>query len=120
MSNKSLGDYPIMKELKDEDKWFKYFTMKQLLAYGIAASVGIALTVLLYKVGLEIIGIVFLIFNIAIVAIMQIKIPYDKYLIGGGFRVFNIFQRLILKYRNRVIYTRNVNEQYMYGQEEDK
>ena len=26
--------HPVMSELKDEDKWLKYFTVKQLIYYG--------------------------------------------------------------------------------------
>ena len=67
MSN--IGEYPVMSELKDEDKWFRFFTLKQLFYYGIALFLGIITTVLLYKVGLEIIGIVCIIINLIIAAI---------------------------------------------------
>ncbi len=110
MSN--IGEYPVMSELKDEDKWFRFFTLKQLFYYGIALFLGIITTVLLYKVGLEIIGIVCIIINLIIAALLQATIPSDKYLIGGGMKTQIIVKRLFLKLlpENRIIYTKNYDE----------
>lgn len=112
-NNRGLGDYPIMAELKDEDKWLKYFTVKQLIYYGIAIGIGVLTTFLLSKIGLEVIGFVLILINLATAIFLQMKIPPDKYLIGSGYEVSRILIRLFKKNfikKNRVIYTKNYDE----------
>ena len=103
---------PVMSELKDEDRWLKYFTIKQLIYYGIAIFIGIVETMLLHRLfHAEAIGFVLIIVNVAISVLLQLKIPdgNDKYIIGGGMPLQLIVFRLVLKSipKNRVIYVKN-------------
>ena len=104
--------HPVMSELKDEDKWLKYFTMKQLLYYFVAIALGIGVTVLLHRLfHAEAVGFVVIIVNVALAVILQLKIPEsgDKYIIGGGMPLQTILIRVIKKNlpKNRVIYVKN-------------
>lgn len=104
--------HPVMSELKDEDKWLKYFTMKQLLYYFVAIALGIGVTVLLHRFfHAEAVGFVVIIVNVALAVILQLKIPEsgDKYIIGGGIPLQTILIRVIKKNlpKNRVIYVKN-------------
>lgn len=109
----SLGNYRIMKPLKDEDRWFKYFTKRQLLF----VFVGLVLSGIIYPffsgLGLRIVGIFFVeIIMLTVLGLAFLKLPYSKYLIGGGRYVHEILVRLIRKRlpKNKVIYTKNYDE----------
>lgn len=109
----SLGSYRIMKPLKDEDRWFKFFTKRQLLF----VIVGIVLSSFVYpffsKLGLRIVGIILVeIIMLSMLVLAFLKLPYAKYLIGGGRYVHEILMRLLVKKlpKNRVIYTKNYDE----------
>lgn len=103
--------HPIMTELKDEDKWLKFFTIKQLIYYAIAIVIGILATLILKNIHLEAVGFVMIIVNIAIAFLLQMKIPEsgDKYIIGAGMPLQTILFRLLKKLlpKNRVIYVKN-------------
>lgn len=104
--------HPVMSELKDEDKWLKYFTVKQLIYYGVAIALGIGVTVILHRLfHAEAVGFVVIIVNVALAVILQLKIPDsgDKYIIGGGMPLQMILLRVIKKSlpKNRVIYVKN-------------
>ena len=106
----TLGNYRIMKPLKDEDRWFKFFTKKQL----VFIAPGIILSIVLYNlftmVGFRLGGIVAATFIIAVsLLIAMFTIPLSRYMISGGRPVYVVLYRLIRKRRkkNRVIYTKN-------------
>lgn len=97
MENDRLGDYAVMHELKDEDKWLKYFTKKQLLYYGVAILIGIGEILLLYKISLVVVGVELLIINLIVAFLIQQKMPQDKYLWGGGTLIQELLLRVIKK-----------------------
>lgn len=113
MESNRLGDYAVMAELKDEDKWLKYFTKKQLLYFGVASVLGIGEIILFYKLGLVIIGVELLIINIVIAFVIQLRMPSDKYLWGGGTLIEELLLRIIKKNLpgHKILYTKFIEEE---------
>lgn len=110
----SLGRYRIPKEFKDEDKWFKFFTKKQLLYIGIAGGLSAVAIVIAVKLNILPVGIVIAeLLMIGAIVIAFVKVPKDKYMIGGGLPVRVILLRLIGKNlkANKKLYVRGVNDQ---------
>ena len=109
-----LGSYQIPKEFKDEDKWFKYFTKKQLVIVGGALALSVVIVGFFFGIHLLPVGVIIgeTIMLLA-VGIAFIKIPTDRYLIGGGYPVSQILIRLIVKKLpgNKVLYVKNYEEE---------
>lgn len=106
----ALGTYKIPDEFKDEDKYFRFFTKKQLLALIIAVVIGVTLLVFFSKLGLTPVGLVFMLLIVLSIGVcVMIPIPEDRYLIGGGEKIYVIVLRILLKRlpKNRVIYIKN-------------
>ena len=117
--------HPVMSELKDEDKWLKFFTVKQLIYYGVAIAIGVGLTVLLHRLfHAEVIGFMVIIINVCLAFLLQKNIPNDgdKYIIGGGMPLQTILIRLLKKRlkRNRVIYVKNYDASIEGAKERNK
>lgn len=102
-----------MKPLKDEDRWFKFFTKKQLLfvVTGLLAS-GIVFPIF-NGIGLRVVGIFLVEIIMTVMLILAfLKLPFEKYLIGGGRYAHEILFRLFAKQMpsNKIIYTKNYEE----------
>lgn len=112
MESNRLGDYAVMQELKDEDKWLKFFTKKQLLYMGVAALVGLGEIALFYRIGLVVVGVELLIINVAVSFLIQQKMPQSKYLWGGGMLIEDLLLRVIKKNLpgRKKLYTKFINE----------
>lgn len=112
--NRKIGTYKIPSEFKDEDKWFKWFTIPQLLALGGSIAVCVIVYRILAGIHMAFIGacldiVILVVAGLCIFA----PIPNDKYLLGGGqpFRV--ILVRIVWKRlpSNKKIYVRNYDEE---------
>lgn len=108
-----LGSYQIPKEFKDEDKWFKYFTKKQLIVVG--SAVGASVLIMSFFMGIGMFPVGMCISEVLLllsVTASFIRIPTDKYLIGGGYHIAVIVWRLICRKlpKNRVLYVKNYEE----------
>lgn len=111
----SLGSYKVPKKLKDEDKWFKFFTKTQLLVMLIALMLGIVGLVAFVSIGMVVLGILFLLLPIIVAAIcVFFKIPEDKYLIGGGEYIGTILLLLLRKQLpgQKVLFLSNYDDNY--------
>lgn len=106
----ALGSYRIPDEFKDEDKYFKFFTKTQLLALLVALGVGIGFLALFSSIGLMPVGLTLLILVVLSAgACVMFPIPEDKYLIGGGEKLYVVVVRVINKKlpMNKVIFVKN-------------
>lgn len=109
----SLGTYKVPAPLKDEDKWFKFFTKTQLICVAGSVVLGVSILVFFARIGLVPIGLALCLLEIASVgACVMIRMPADKYLMGGGEYIIVILFRLIRKKlpKNRVIYIKNYDD----------
>lgn len=101
------GRYKTMREMKDEDKWFRFFTKEQLLYLAIFGSIAVGIAFLFHMVGLTLIGMVFAVMLIALGLILpRFNVPEDKYILGGGMPLKVIVKRILLKQlpKNKVLY----------------
>lgn len=106
---KKLGHYDIPRAYEDEDKWFKFFTKVQLLIIGAGVLICIGLVMLFSMVGLTMIGVVMsVVVMMGAVVLAFVKVPMDRYLLGGGNTIRQTLGRVIRKRlsKNRVIYVK--------------
>ncbi len=92
------GVYSIPRELKDEDKWLKFFTKTQLMIFGIGVLIVILFGLVLMPLGayhlLTVLGVIILtIFGI----LAFVPMPPSRYLYGGGFPLYVIVLRILNK-----------------------
>ena len=108
-----LGRYKIPREFKDEDKWFKFFTKKQLFYLVIFGGLAVGAVWLTSNIHLTLLGILLAIFLIAIgIVVPRVNMPLDKYLWGGGVPIEKLAVRVLLKQlpKNKVVYISNVDK----------
>lgn len=110
------GTYQVPRPLEDQDKWFRFFTKKQLAYVGAALLLDVFIYTLFAKMHLSFIGICLCVGNLLIAGVLgYISIPTDKYLMGGGERaeviVFRIINRKFNK-KNHIIYVKNYDPDY--------
>lgn len=105
----ALGRYKVPSELKNENKWFKFFTIPQLCVIGVALVVAIFLLIIFAKQGVFPVGFfIFLLIMIAAFSVVMIKVPDEYYLFGAKEPVGVIFLRLLIKkLRHRKVYVAN-------------
>lgn len=108
-----MGIYQIPTEIKDQDKWFTYFTKKQavvLVATGIldyrmimgAGSNGMLLPAIL--ISILITGVM--------AALVLIHLPADElFLSGGGIMLDQWLLRIYIRKKNKIIYVKNYLEE---------
>lgn len=104
-----IGRYKVPSELKDEDKWFRFFTKKHLAAIAVVAFIDFQVVTLAYRLHMMIVGII-LALAIAIIAavIIPFSIPAHMHLHGGGQAISTIVWRIMrrkLISKNKIIYT---------------
>lgn len=93
-----IGRYKTPREYTDEDIWFLCFTKKQLIYLGISIFVAIIIFKVMQTIKLTLIGIVLAIIILcAGFCVPRFKMPSDKYLIGGGITLEQLFFRIIIK-----------------------
>lgn len=108
----ALGKYKIPRPFQDEDKWFKYFTKKQLVYVGISLVIALRLIFWvkdyngLIQIPVLTVGCILI---ICALLFGMLKMPDDRYLWGGGTTIEKLVVRLIRRRirENRVIYVRN-------------
>ena len=93
-----LGRYKVPREFKDEDKWFKIFTKKQLLFFIGAVAICAGVLFVANLIHLQFVGAVISVLVLAIGVILpRANMPDDKYLIGGGMPLDTLFVRVVAK-----------------------
>lgn len=109
----STGVFRVPREIRDEDKWFRYFTKKQaailiaslFLDYRIvtaAAAKGLTLPAIIVSI----------IFTLIIAGMVMVRLPVDvMFLTGGGITLDEWFLRVFLRLHGRAIYTKLRNEE---------
>lgn len=95
-------------EFKNETKWLKYFSTKQVCFLGVALFI----TSLCYKASVALGGsgfpgvMVGLVIGFFILLPVLIKIPETEYLRGGGLYVSELFARLWIRKHTKKIYVK--------------
>ena len=110
-----IGRYKIPREIQDEDKWFRFFTKKQLAVIAITLFVCGNLVILTQKLHVVVVGITLsILFLLVTAAILFLKMPRTKYIFGGGLGLdillFRITVRKVVR-GNKVIFSRTQIEE---------
>ena len=94
----ALGKYKVPSELKDENKWLKFFTIPQLTIVGTAFIVALAVGAFLTKCGLFPFAVFFfLVVMLCALSLVMIKVPDEYYLLGARQPVGMVLLRLVIK-----------------------
>ncbi len=108
----TLGKYKIPRPMQDEDKWFRYFTKRQLIYVGISLVI-MARLIFWVKDYKPFIQIPVLTLGCIVVIVStvfgMVNMPDDRYLWGGGTSLEKLAVRLFRRKlrSNRVLYVRN-------------
>lgn len=93
-----IGKYKTPRKFTDEDKWFRWFTKKQVLYIGISLSLAFAIFAVMQACKLTLIGaMIAVILVFAGFGIPRFDMPSDKYLLGGGMPLELIIKRILIK-----------------------
>lgn len=109
----SVGTHKVPKETKNESRWFKFFTLGQLIACGAVLMLDVGIVKFFSGFGIAIVG-VFFAFAISLImgVIIMARMPYSKYLLGAGLPIYIIVLRLILhKIIHKYLYLRNYDSE---------
>lgn len=92
------GVYGIPRKLKDEDKWFKFFTKIQLMIFGIGVAISLVFAVLLFPLKAYHLWVVLTVIVLVLAGFLAlVPMPNSRYLYGGGYPLYVIVIRLINK-----------------------
>lgn len=112
--------YEVPQGLTDEIKWFKYFSLRSLIACICVAGLGIPVIKLLDRFGITIYLIVFWVFlTIAVAMINLIRIPNTNWMNGGGEHIDQVLIKKMIRRKNRCLYIKGYN-QVVYEEQERK
>lgn len=94
-------------EFTDDERWYKFFTLKTLIATAAGVLVDAALTALFAKAGAAALGFVLGTFIlIAMVSFVAVKWPVVDTMHGGGKTLLELAAALVAHRRNRAVYVR--------------
>lgn len=104
-----VGIYQIPTEMKDQDKWFKYFTKKQACVLFLTAVFDYRFLMWAGTHHMLVPALMFTIFfSAAIASIVLIPLPSAiLYLSGGGIMLDQWLIRVFIRKRNKQIYVKN-------------
>ena len=103
--------FPIPSEFTDEDKWFRYFTKKSLLALAISGMIAYGIIMLGKLLGGLIPAIIVGGLFVAIVTgCTMLPYPDTEYLKGGGMTLDVLFIRRIIRRSNKKLYVKGYSQ----------
>ena len=107
------GVYQIPREIKDEDKWFRYFTKKQALVVVLCGIADYRLINYFAARDLVIVGILLAcLITVLFVGSMMVVLPLDNFfLAGGGLTIVEWLFRWIYRSKSKCIYAKNMDEE---------
>ena len=109
-----LGKYKVPRELQDEDKWFKFFTIPQLATALVVLLIDWRIVSFLARFHMEIVGIALaILLTILCGTVILFKMPNNKHLYGGGVPLqtlaFRIIRRKLFS-KEKTVYTSCIND----------
>lgn len=104
----ATGVFRIPREIRDEDKWFRYFTKKQAAVIGGSLLIDYRMITIAAAKGLTLPAIVAaIILTLVAAGVVMVKLPVDvMFLTGGGITLSEWAFRVFLRVRGRDIYTK--------------
>lgn len=105
----AVGTHKIPRENKNESRWFKFFTIGQLLALIIQAMIDVGLYKVFSAMKAPVVGIfVAMLLTIVVGIIVMGRMPYSKYQLASGQPFYIILTRMVMhKIIHRYLYLRN-------------
>lgn len=107
----SMGEYPVPGELKDEDKWFKFFTLKQLFIVGSAGVICAGIIKLGIAVKMIMPAAVISALIMAITIFMAVKkISKKRYILGSGRPMYSLIVARLIRMSHKKICIKYYND----------
>ena len=109
---KEIGINRSIQGIKDEDKWFRYFTKKQALVMILVLLADYKLIMAAAPHGMVIAAIIVsILMTLVAGGMVMIELPVDvMFLTGGGITLDQWLFRVILRKSRKVIYTKHTQE----------
>lgn len=104
----TTGVFRIPREIRDEDKWFRYFTKKQAVILVLSLLLDYKIIAAAAAKGLTLLAIIVsVIFTLTVAGVVMVRLPVDvMFLTGGGITLDEWLLRLFFRLRGRAIYTK--------------
>ena len=104
----TTGVFRVPREIRDEDKWFRYFTKKQAAVIVLSLLVDYKMITAAATRGLTLPAIIVaIIFTLIIAGTVMVQLPVDMmFLTGGGMTLSEWLFRVFLRLHGRAIYTK--------------
>lgn len=117
-----MASYKIPKPFQDEDKYFRFFTKKQILFIGVPLALTVLVLAKLWdapKIVIFFVSMICVAVLLACVVFSSFKMPKDKYLWGGGTSLERLGRRLIQKQtkKKKILWVKNYGD---HGVEPEK
>lgn len=103
----AFGTYKTFGQIKDEDKYLRFFTKRNIIWTAIGLSISVGVMFLSKAMNASKVGaVVSFIIVVSFAAISFVRIPTDKYLSGGGLFLTTLLQRYFMRRigKNKVLY----------------
>lgn len=104
----TTGVFRVPREIRDEDKWFRYFTKKQAAIIMLSLLIDYKMITAATARGLTLPAIIAaIIFTLIVAGAVMVQLPVDvMFLTGGGITLSEWLFRVFLRLRRRAIYTK--------------
>lgn len=94
-------------EFTDDERWYRFFTLKTLIAFAIGTALDFLLTVLFSKIGAAAFGLVLgTLLLFVIVSFVSVRWPMTDTVRGGGKTLSELSVALFAHRKNRALYVR--------------
>lgn len=104
----ATGVFRVPREIRDEDKWFRYFTKKQAAVIVLSLLIDYKMITVAAARGLTLPAIIAaIIFTLIVAGAVMVRLPVDvMFLTGGGITLSEWLFRVFMRMRGRAIYTK--------------
>ena len=98
----------VPRQLQDEDRWFKFFTLKQAIAAAFMAVIGVPIGIVLSKIHLLLMLIVMVFYIFLCGFLIFFRVPGSQYMLGGGQHGASLMLRCFLRRFTKKVYVKNL------------
>lgn len=107
-----VGIFKTPSEIKNEDRWFRYFNRRQAVILAIMLIIDYRIILVSHVHGWLLPAIIIAIcLTMLVMGIVMINLPVDRFfLTGGGLQLDEFIYRLIYRKVHRTICTKNYNQ----------
>lgn len=105
----SVGTHKVPRENKNESRWFKFFTIGQLVVLLLQGIIDVGIVKMAASFGLTVVGVFIALFLSIIVGVIVMgRMPYSRYLLACGQPFYILLFRMVAhRILHKYLYMRN-------------